>query len=228
MPSIKTLSMVILALVLAIVLVYSIHSLYLARNGVTADSSYVNSVEYEELMNNYTNLLIKYTALLQKLNECMANESSIQYQGSLSHKEVIASNLIMSATLSITSCNGYTLQSTKDLYFETKGGPGYLVITYRLSNPQVIEGSVSYYVYVMAQAMPSMPMTAMYTYEGSAYTYEAGQYGQLIIPVLPNSTYVLTLGFTCYVAEYYPPTNAGTIVNGEIPENAVINVTYVW
>lgn len=140
MPSIKTLSMVILALVLAIVLVYSIHSLYLARNGVTASSSYVNSVEYEELMNNYTNLLIKYTALLQKLNECMTNESSIQYQGSLSHKEVIASNLIMSATLSITSCNGYTLQSTKDLYFETKGGPGYLVITYRLSNPpQVIE-----------------------------------------------------------------------------------------
>ncbi|WP_252901804.1 hypothetical protein [Vulcanisaeta sp. JCM 14467] len=66
--------------------------------------------------------------------------------------------------MSITNCNGYTLQATKELYFETRG-PGYLVITYRLSNPQVIEGSVSYYVYVMAQAMPSIPMTAMYTYE---------------------------------------------------------------
>ncbi|WP_252901803.1 hypothetical protein [Vulcanisaeta sp. JCM 14467] len=62
----------------------------------------------------------------------------------------------------------------------------------------------------------------------STYAYEAGQYGQLIVPVLPNSTYTLTLGFTCYAAEYYPPTNAGTIINGEIPENAVVNVTYVW
>ena len=219
--------MVILALLLAIVLIYLIHSLYMARNNTAAGISYVNSTMYEELMSNYTNLLIKYTALLQKLNECMANESLIQHQGSLSHREVIASNLILNATLSITNCNGYTLQATKELYFETKG-PGYLVITYRLSNPQVIEGSVSYYVYVMAQAMPSIPMTAMYTYESSTYAYEAGQYGQLIVPVLPNSTYTLTLGFTCYAAEYYPPTNAGAIVNGEIPENAVVNVTYVW
>ncbi|GAB6946544.1 hypothetical protein JCM16161A_06740 [Vulcanisaeta sp. JCM 16161] len=227
MPSIKALSVAILTLVLAIALVYSIHSLYIVRSNTAVGGSYVNSAEYEELMSNYTNLLIKYTALLQKLNECMANESSIQYQGSLGHREIIASNLAMNATLSTTGCNGYTLQSTKELYFETKG-PGYLIITYRLSNPQVIEGSVSYYVYVMAQAMPSIPMTAVYTYESSTYAYEAGQYGQLIIPILPNSTYVLTLGFTCYVAEYYPPASAGTMINGKIPENAVVNVTYVW
>ncbi len=227
MPNIKTLIIVILALILAIVLVYLVHFLYIIKNEVAAGNIYVNATKYNELLSNYTNLLAKYSSVLQKLNECMANESSIQYQGSLNHREIITSNLVLNATLSIMNCNGYSLQSAKELYFETKG-PGYIEITYRLSNPQVVSGSVSYYVYIMAQAMPSIPMTAMYTYESSAYAYNAGQYGQLIVPVLPNSTYALTLGFTCYTAEYYPPTNAGTIVGDEIPENAIINVTYVW
>jgi len=226
-PNIKTLIIVILVLILAIVLVYLVHSLYMIKNGTAVDNVYVNTVKYNELLNNYTNLLVKYTVLLQELNECMANESSVQYQGSLSHRITIASNLVLNTTLSIVNCNSYSLQSAKELYFETKG-PGYLEITYRLSNPQVISGSVSYYVYIMAQAMPSIPITAVYTYESSTYAYEAGQYGQLIIPVLPNSTYTLNIGFTCYTTEYYPPTNAGTIVNSEIPESAVINVTYVW
>ncbi|BDR91201.1 hypothetical protein [Vulcanisaeta souniana] len=227
MPNIKTLIIVILALALAIVLVYLVHSLYIIKNEVVAGNAYVNSTKYDELLNNYTNLLVKYTTVLQELNECMANEGSIQYQDSLNHREIITSNLVLNATLSIMNCNSYSLQSTRELYFETKE-PGYLEITYRLSNPQVISGSVSYYVYIMAQAMPSIPMTAVYTYESSTYAYEAGQYGQLIVPLLPNSTYTLTLGFTCYATEYYPPTNAGTMVNGEIPESAVVNVTYVW
>lgn len=80
MPSIKALSTVILALVLAIVLVYLIHSFYITKGNVTVGGSCVNSIEYEELMSNYTKLLIKYTALLQKLNECTANGGLIQYQ----------------------------------------------------------------------------------------------------------------------------------------------------
>ncbi len=227
MPSVRTLLTIALALSLTIILIYLMHSLYMLRVGSSLSNQCISPAEYEDLMNNYSNLLTKYAVLLQKLNECLVNESSIPSQPSLSHSETIASGLILNATLPTMSCNGYTLQSMRSLYFETKG-PGYLVITYRLSNPQVIEGSVSYYVYVMAQAVPSIPMTAMYTYEGSTYAYEAGQYGRLIIPVLPNSTYVLTLGFTCYATQYYPPTNAGAVINGEIPERAIVNVTYVW
>ncbi|WP_252901805.1 hypothetical protein [Vulcanisaeta sp. JCM 14467] len=79
MPSIKALSMVILALLLAIVLIYLIHALYMPKNEA-AVGNYVNLTKYEELMSNYTNLLTKYTELLQELNECMANESLIQHQ----------------------------------------------------------------------------------------------------------------------------------------------------
>ena len=222
MLSIKTSVMVISILIFAIALIYSIQLLYITSTKVITNSSMVPITKYNDLLNNYTNLLIKYTALLQKLNECMAS-----YQGTLNHREVVVSNLIINATIPITQCNGYTFNSVKQVSLETNG-PGYLLITYRLSNPQVISGQVSYYVYVMAQALPSIPITAAYTYESTTYAYEAGQYGQLIIPVLPNSTYAINIGFVCYVATYYPPTNAGVIVNGEIPEVATINVTYVW
>ncbi|MGC9152507.1 MAG: hypothetical protein ACP5GY_02090 [Vulcanisaeta sp.] len=227
MLSVKTSVMVISILILAIALIYSIHSLYITPTKVITNSSMVPITKYNDLLNNYTNLLIKYTALLQKLNECMTSESPGHYQGALNHREVVVSNLIINATIPITQCNGYTFNSVKQVSLETNG-PGYLLITYRLSNPQVISGQVSYYVYVMAQALPSIPITAAYTYESTTYAYEAGQYGQLIIPVLPNSTYAINIGFVCYVATYYPPTNAGVIVNGEIPEVAIINVTYVW
>ncbi|MCG2870257.1 MAG: hypothetical protein L7H10_05845 [Vulcanisaeta sp.] len=216
---------VTMALIVALALIYTIHSIY-STPQIKASNSSLLLAEYDELLNNYTNLLIKYVELQQELNKCMSHAQPTQYEN-LIHREVIAENLVINASLSTNICNGYTLQGTKTLNLETKG-PGYLLITYRLSNPQVITGQYSYYIYVMAQAMPSIPITAAYTYEGATYAYEAGQYGQLIIPVLPNATYTVYLGFVCYVAAYYPPSNAGVIINGAIPENAVVNVTYVW
>nr|KJR71933.1 MAG: hypothetical protein TU36_05125 [Vulcanisaeta sp. AZ3] len=224
MPSIRTLAIIASLLLLAILLIYLAHSL------LQGGSLYVNSTlvaKYNELLNNYTSLMTRYEALQQKLNECLSYKQAQQSQGILRHSEVITNNLVMNSSLTVSECNGYTMQGVRKLTLETKG-PGYLLITYRLSDPQVISGQVSYYVYLMAQALPSMPITATYTYEGNTYAYAAGQYGQLVVPVLPNATYAVNLGFICYITTYYPPTNAGAIINGEIPEYAVVNVTYIW
>jgi len=223
-PSIRTFIIVVVSLIIALMVIYVVHSIYSMPHNETVNSTLL--MKYNELLSNYTSLLSKYVELQQELNECAANTQSPYYQG-LSHKEIIVENLLINASLSVTGCNGYTLQGVKEVNMVTKG-PGYLLITYRLSNPQIITGQFSYYVYLMAQAMPSIPMTAAYTYESMTYAYEAGQYGQLIVPVLPNATYSINLGFVCYVATYYPPTNAGSLINGTIPENALVNVTYVW
>ncbi|WP_238375169.1 hypothetical protein [Vulcanisaeta thermophila] len=221
--NIRTLALVALALALALALAYLIH---LMGNYSNYLESYLKlQGAYNQLLTNYTKLLSKYQELNASLGECEAQLGSAGVE--LTHSEAIVTNLTLNATLNLAQCNGYSIQGARQVNLQTRG-PGYLVINYRLSNPQVINGEVSYYIYIMAQAMPSIPMTAAYTYEGNTYAYEVGQSGQLIIPVLPNATYVINIGFVCYQAYYYPPTNAGQLTSGGIPEYAVINVTYVW
>jgi len=204
-------SYVILAL--AATLGIAIYTTYLAVNYASA---------YGEMRTKYNELYIAYNEVLRRL-EMMNTSSSMVGVSQGIHRHTLMSGLAINGTLDLSLCNGYSIQHARSLSFRSTGA-GYLLVNYTVSEPKIYVGTnYAYYVYVMAKAIPSIPLTAIYI--ESTYAYTGGRVGQLIIPVLPNMNYTITLGFTCYGAQYYPYVPYTT---GSTMEEAVVSIVYVW